>query len=321
LWIQNVGVRASDVPSRLRDRAAPVTAWLPDTPGWSWVSLDGYLEADELDALVVDLAAEAGQALAFSVHDSDSAYVVGATAGDRFRLVVNPDSYNGGAPPQELDAAAAFAGVDVAPLREALEPDYVFAEQGVWVVLARMGLVPEGAPPETIDVDDPDDEEPEEDDGWDGDHVASLDEWGEPVVADAAPPLPGSRWAAEVSGLAGQDDRRWLVVAAEFPEEWINFTGLHPADFPPAIRDLYAAIPAGFGLQLRIWFSDGERCYEAAAKASSLGELREMITGPGCNQELGAWVAVPEDVLGSLSDTIAWAVRAVFRNHRDRRTP
>src|SRR5262249_40606066 len=156
------------------------------------------------DALVADLGAEAGRALAFSVHDSDSAYVVGAGGnGHRFRLVVNPHSYDGAAP-QELDAAAAFAGVEVAPLREALEPEHVFAEEGVWLVLARMGLVAAGPPPETIAVDEAEDEE-----HVDPDHVASLDEWGDLVAADAARLLPGTRWTAEVLGLAGQGDERW----------------------------------------------------------------------------------------------------------------
>ncbi|HEY1367061.1 MAG TPA: hypothetical protein VGF23_08110 [Gaiellaceae bacterium] len=109
-------------------------------------------------------------------------------------------------------------------------------------------------------------------------------------------------------------------MAAEFPAQLIDFKGLDPADLHPEVRDLYAALPGGFGSELRYWISDGDRCHEGSTAAASLGELRERLTGPG-DYELGAWLAVPEDVPRTLSDTIAWAVRAVFRSRRGRRTP
>jgi hypothetical protein len=139
-----------------------------------------------------------------------------------------------------------------------------------------------------------------------------------PIRPEAAPPLAQSRWAAEVSG---DGDGRWLIVAAEFPVQLVDFTGLDPADLHPEVRDLYAALPRGFGSELRYWLSDGDRCHEGSTTSASLGELRERVTGPGDDYELGAWVAVPEDVPGTLPDTIAWAVTAVFRSRRDRRTP
>ena len=97
LWIQNIGVRAGKLPLSLSALAAEDHFGLPGPfkAGWTWISLDderwGVRDSGDLDATA---AAEAGApALAFSVHDSDSAYLVGADPGGvRFRLVVNEEA-------------------------------------------------------------------------------------------------------------------------------------------------------------------------------------------------------------------------------------
>jgi hypothetical protein len=93
LWAQNVGVRGSSLPSVVLDRAGGETFGVPEAmEGWSWATLDGFLDLAELDALAAAAGDHAGgPALAFSVHDSDSVYLVGADAsGVRFRLMHSP---------------------------------------------------------------------------------------------------------------------------------------------------------------------------------------------------------------------------------------
>jgi hypothetical protein len=156
LWVQNVGVRAPSVPPGIAERAAVETDSVPEPmEGWAWATwatLAGgsFLDLEELDALAAEAAREAGApALAYSVHDSDSAYVAGADAsGVRFRLMLNPEAWEDELPPQEVDAATAWAG-DNAPLTpspdeiaDLLGRQYVFAEDGLNVLLARMGLLP-----------------------------------------------------------------------------------------------------------------------------------------------------------------------------------
>ena len=156
LWVQNVGVRAPSMPPGVAGRAAAEKDSVPEPmDGWAWATwatLAGgsFLDLEELDALAADAAREAGApALAYSVHDSDSAYVTGADAsGTRFRLMLNPEAWEDELPPQEVDAAAAWAG-DNAPLTpspdeiaDVLERQFVFAEDGLSVLLARMGLLP-----------------------------------------------------------------------------------------------------------------------------------------------------------------------------------
>jgi hypothetical protein len=123
--------------------------------GWTWTTLDdkSFLDLGELDALLADTAKEAGApALAFSVHDSDSVYLAGADAsGLRFRLVVNPEAWEDELPPQDIDAAAAWsrehAPLDPSPddIAEVLARRFVFGEEGLDFLLARMGFLPAGA--------------------------------------------------------------------------------------------------------------------------------------------------------------------------------
>ena len=156
LWVQNVGVRSPSMPAAVAQRAAAEPDSTPEQmEGWAWATwatmADGeFLDLEELDALAAEAGHEAGApALAYSVHDSDSAYVTGAdTSGPRFRLMVNPEAWEGELPPQEVDAAAAWAG-DYAPLSpspdelaDVLGRQFVFAEDGLNVLLARMGLLP-----------------------------------------------------------------------------------------------------------------------------------------------------------------------------------
>ena|SRR5919109_4195497 len=156
LWVQNVGVQASSVPAGVAARAAARPDSTPESmEGWTWATwatLGGgeFLDLEELDALAAEAAREAeAPALAYSVHDSDSVYLAGADqSGARFRLMVNPEAWEDELPPQEVDAAAAWA-CDHAPLdpspneiADVLGRQFVFAEDGLNVLLARMGLVP-----------------------------------------------------------------------------------------------------------------------------------------------------------------------------------
>ena len=156
LWVQNVGVRAAAIPSAV---AARTVAEADSTPeqmdGWAWATwatvADGnFLDLEELDALAAEAAGEAGApALVYSVHDSDSVYLTGADpSGARFRLMLNPEAWEDELPPQEIDAAAGWAR-DHAPLdpspdkiADVLGRQFVFAEDGLNVFLARMGLLP-----------------------------------------------------------------------------------------------------------------------------------------------------------------------------------
>jgi hypothetical protein len=156
LWVQNVGVRAPSVPPDVAQRAAAEKDSVPEPmDGWAWATWatmagGNFLDLEELDALAAEAAREAGApALAYSVHDSDSAYVTGAdTSGRGFRLMLNPEAWEDELPPQEVDAAAAWAA-DNAPLTpspaeitDVLERQFVFAEDGLNALLARMGLLP-----------------------------------------------------------------------------------------------------------------------------------------------------------------------------------
>ena len=192
LTVQNLGVEAPRVlgvaPEKRDD---PVE--LPPMPGWTWLTLRGVPDDIALDEEAGTAAAAAGaRALAYSVEDSDSAYLVGATpAGRAFGLYVNA-----GVPAREVERAAAFASVPAAAIAAALAPDYVFAEAGVRALLAAMGLTaPLDEAPETMPPDDGDDEEDEDD-----------------AAFEAALRGGGRRWAARAQlPFAG----RWVAVAAE----------------------------------------------------------------------------------------------------------
>jgi hypothetical protein len=97
-----------------------------------------------------------------------------------------------------VEAAAAFAGVAAEPLAAALAQTYVFAEQGIHLLLAEMQLLRAGQTtplPASAEADV--NEEPEEA----ADLIAAIRENrnGRRWVASARLPFPG----------------RWIVVAAE----------------------------------------------------------------------------------------------------------
>jgi hypothetical protein len=135
------------------ERAAAEPDTAPEAmEGWTWASLERgtFVDLDELNALAGEAAAQAAApSLAYSVHDSDSVYLVGAeSAGVRFRLMVNPGAWEDELPPQEIDAAAAWASdhgpsqPSAAELNDVVDRNFVFAEEGLNVLLARMGLLP-----------------------------------------------------------------------------------------------------------------------------------------------------------------------------------
>lgn len=311
LWIQNLGVGADRLPPSVASRAAPESFGLPEPmAGWTWTSLAGWgegadgLELGELDELAVTAATEAeASALAFSVRDSDSVYLVGAQAdGIAFRLVVNEDAWDDGPPPRQLDEAAAWArehaprGPSPAELHEVLARRYVFAEEGLAVVLARMGLLPPEVEQEVEDDDDPEERA----------RVASLDD-----VAGLAPggddrSLDGERWYAPLSGIRGREDETWVLVFAEVPMP-MRVMGF---GLPEGLaRTLTEAIGAsGVGQALGWLCRRGKHLRMLDPIFDSRAELTEELAGPYSNLEVGEWRPVPEDVDRTLSATIAWAV-------------
>ncbi len=156
LWVQNVGVRAPSVPEAIAGRASAQPDSTPESmEGWAWATwatlADGnFLDLEALDALAAEAAGEAeAPALAYSAHDSDSVYLTGADhSGARFRLMLNPEAWEDELPEQQVDEAAAWAR-DHAQLNptpdqiaDVLGRQFVFAEDGLNVLLARMGLLP-----------------------------------------------------------------------------------------------------------------------------------------------------------------------------------
>lgn len=194
LTVQNLGVEATrvlGVPPEKRDDPIAV----PSMAGWTWLTLREIRDEEELEALAVVAATVSGaRALAYSVDDSDSAYIVGATsAGPAFRLNVHAEN-----DAVEIERAARFAAVPVAPIEEALTVSYVFAEDGVRALHAAMGLLaPSAHAPPTIDAGKDDDEEDEDDAAF----VSAIRRNRE-----------GRRWVATAElPFAG----RWVVIAAE----------------------------------------------------------------------------------------------------------
>jgi hypothetical protein len=313
LWIQNVGVRADHLPVSLAARAARESFGLPEPmEGWTWTSLAGWdegadgLELQELDALAAAAAAEAGApVLAFSVHDSDSVYVVGAQPGGAaFRLVVNEDHWDADTPPpQELYEAVAWArehalrAPSVAELQEMLARRYVFAEEGLSVVLARMGLLPPEAEHEVEEEDEEDREERA--------RPASLEDVGDLAPGRDDRSLDGERWYTTVTGFRGREDERWTVVFAEVPLP-MRVMGI---DLPEGLAEtLTRAVEAtGMGQALAWLCRRGDRMRMLDPVFDSRDELTRELAGPYSNLEVGEWRRVPEDVERKLSATIDWA--------------
>jgi hypothetical protein len=204
LSIQNVGVHAPQLPRSIEPGEELEGLPEPFAAGWTWRSLDRerWLEPAALAALAARVAVDAGAAaLAYSVDDSDSAYLVGADqAGVTFRVTVNRGVE--GAP--ELAAWAAEhapASPDAAELEDVLARRYVFAEAGLRVLLLRLGLVTvEAAAAEA------------------GDTFPTAVTGGFPfvdVAAATAHPLHGAR---RHTWLDGGDEIEWRLLAAAEPD-------------------------------------------------------------------------------------------------------
>ena len=288
--MQNVGVKAPSLPSAVRERAATESFGTPEQmEGWTWTSLDDrtFLDLGDLDAIAAQAAGEAAApSLAFSVHDSDSVYVVGAdTTGVRFRLMVNPEAWEDEPPPQEIDGA-----VDWAKDHGALDPSaeeiaavvartFVFGEESLDILFAQMGLLPAEAAKRAHELDDFLDQDPAE--VW-----ARL----ESVESPEKRILERGRWHAtlqhgDVRGhlLAAEEDTRTLWVTGERLEyEWIPEKAV--TSFVVRVNE-----PTVF-----------------LGQASTREELWDDLARQGVM--LGSWQEVPHDVLRDLASTAAWVL-------------
>jgi len=287
LWAQNVGVRGPSLPEAVRARAAAETAGVPEQmQGWSWATLDDFVELDELERVLVEATEQAAApGLAFSVHDSDSVYVVGADPlGIRFRLVVNPGASEDELPRQELDEAAAWSR-DHAPndpsreeIADILNRQFVFGEEGLDVLLARMGLLPaeaaEGA--EELDMGVP----------------ANTDVWSwlEAVPSPQTRILERGRWHTslqhgDVAGhlLAAEEDTKRLMIDARVD--------------PLVMSEVPDEAVSGFVIR------SGEPIV-FLGQVSTREDLWNDLTRQGVT--LGQWAEVPETVPRDLGSTAAW---------------
>jgi hypothetical protein len=196
LTVQNLGVEAPRVLGVAPERRADPLA-VPSMEGWTWLTLRGAPHDEALEAEVAVAAAATGtRALGYSVDDSDSAYVVGATpAGLAFAVSVH--GANGS---REVQRAAAFASVPAAAISGALAPSYVFAEDGVHALFAAMGLAAAARQrPATMGREAAEDEDEDDED--------------EAAFVDAIRTNRGGRrWAASAQLPFGG---RWVLVAAE----------------------------------------------------------------------------------------------------------
>jgi hypothetical protein len=292
LWAQNVGVKGSSLPQAVLARAGGELFGVPEgMDAWSWATLEAFLDIDELERL----AAEAGQhaggpALAFSVHDSDSVYLVGADAtGVRFRIMVNPEALEDEPLPQEVDEAAAWSK-EHAPLdpsskdiADILGRQFVFGEEGLDVLLAGMGLVPTEAA-----------EGVQEMHGADA-NLGELDVWSwlQPVDSPEERFLERGRWHAtlehgEVRGylLAAEEDSRAIVIALGLDEALMS-------EVPESAVTGFAIRPYG--------------PIQFLGQMPSREELADVLSRQGVT--LGPWENVPEDVSRDLASTAAWLQR------------
>jgi hypothetical protein len=277
LWAQNIGVNAPSLPPAVVARAGSELFGVPEEmEGWTWATVDdkSFLDIGELDTLLADTAKEAGApALAFSVHDSDSVYLAGADAsGLRFRVVVNPEAWEDELPRQEVVEAASWskdhAPLDPSPedIANVLTRKFVFGEEGLDVLFARMGLLSSragrSAPPPA--------EAPEEI----GD--ASMSKvWNsfEHVDAPKEQILERGRWHAKVEH---GDVRGRLLAAEEAEQGWVSVYGVRPGE--PIVS---------FGRQIE-----------------TLEVLWAEATRQGMT--LGPWEEVPDGVSRDLASTATW---------------
>ena len=242
LWAQNVGVMGSSLPQAVLARARREQFGVPEgMDGWSWATLEGFLEIDELDRLATEAGQHAGgPTLAFSVHDSDSVYLVGADAtGIRFRLMVNPEAWEDEPLPQEIDEAAAWSK-EHAPLdpsskdiADILGRQFVFGEEGLDVLLASMGLVPVEAAEGVQEMH------------GEAANLSELDVWSwlEAVPSPQERVLEHARWHTSLQQgdveaylLAAEEDTKRLVIDArvdplvmsEVPEQAVSGFAIRP---------------------------------------------------------------------------------------------
>ena len=236
--------------------------------GWSWATLDGFVDLGELDELLAGTAGEvAAPGLAFSVHDSDTVYLAGADAsGIRFRLVINPDVWEDDLPRQEIDGAVAWSR-DHAPvcpssneIADVLGTDFAFAEEGLDLLLARMGLLQADSDTDGSEFQSP--------------VPSPADFWltFEPVDTPKTRILEGGRWHTTLhhGGVSAR-----VLAAEESPEALVSAYGVQRG--APIIH---------FG------------------KAQTRAELWNEATSQGIT--LGQWEDVPESVPRDLASTCAW---------------
>jgi hypothetical protein len=322
LWVQNVGVRAHELPPSVAAHSSDESFGVPEPfdEAWTWTSLDDdvFLDSDGLDDLAERAAIEAAApVLAFSVHDSDSVYLVGADVrGIAFRLGINVAAFDEGAPDAVEGARdAAVWAAEHAPaspsaeeLIDAVARRYVFAEEGLAVVLAQMGLVPEDAVGGVAELEADELDDVEEGDGDDEDD-APLEQG--PVDFTAWPPaddraLPEERWYATLSGAAGPEGHWWIVAFYdERPVEYTVFEGAG-VDVEAMRLTLEAS---GLDRQSGFWAyvcgPDGApRSLDYPSK--TLEDLARELRDPHVRLRVGDWEAVPRDVPATLSETCAW---------------
>ena len=290
LWIHNVGVRAASLPEWLAARASSEPAWLPRASGWSWISIDDFIEETELDELVHRLASEAAApAIGFSVYDSDAVYLVGRDAADRrFRFIVNEESYRGydGEAAQEPEAAIAWSAAHTPKtisrdeLDEVARTNYVFAEEGLWVLFARLGLVPEedAGEPETIGD--------EEEFGEDRDELVLEPALYTPIAVDME--LPDRVYVAEITYADG-DSGQVLIV-----EHDLRADALIGVD-DESVTYCYAIA------------ADGEIALRTISNGG-VALLRNSLAAQGCRVE--GWAALPAGVPRTLRAATAWVLRS-----------
>jgi hypothetical protein len=328
LWVRNVGVRAPALPPSLAALAAPESEWVPHTRSWTWPTLRGEAEGGEdpdeerLEEIARRAAAEAGApALAFLVDDSDFAYLVGADArGIGFRLVIGAPE---GKAPQEFEQAAAWAGeyTPVAPtaeaVREAAGRPYVFAEQGLWVVFAAMGLVPkeEAAGAELMEEKDVADDWTEEDERREREalaRIAAPEDWGKTVDDPEGVELAGRRWYARLE-FPAREGERWAVVAHEVKRDLPTALGFLPSQLdaetarkilPEDLHERLAQKQTG----IAAWLCTRGQIRDVESVFPSLKSLRSQLAGPGSNLRVGDWREVPQDVPAKLTETAAYVL-------------
>lgn len=167
---------------------------------------------------------------------------------------------------------------------------YVFAEEGLDVVLARMGLLPpeagEGA--EEMDLEEGDEPDPD----WD------VWEALEPVAAPERRELPGGRWFASFR----HKDVEAIVLAAEEPFV-VMFVGtaVDQQDVERALAEAGLVAPGGLGVSAYML-----RPGKPIASSGQRGTLAEIREDLGRHSELGEWEEVPARVARDLASTAAW---------------